>query len=482
MRPKVTHLQWLLVVLPVLISGFGYWAADHSDLLILLLVLAGLNIVLTIDTVVEALQSKVLGKFFLAFSTCIFFWLEAIGHGLKQPPFTVVGGPAHLWGQFPLDQLAQAFFYIALFQFSLYLGYSVQAPMPRFFSWVSRRADVVSPSRSVMRYLLAACIFIPLALSYGLNFANLVDGLIASRSGSGPEVEDVGFYHYLYFAGMYGAGLFLLDFLFSRSLHSFWVFLCAGITTLPFILGGTRHLWLYVALPICVAMLRRYGGRITLGRIVSFAAVALLVLSILHAQLLLREIGWLNIEKISQRDVVITGATGQFSALMYAQYLVPEIHDYFYESAEYYFIVHWIPRRFWPDKPVMPSWSYYNDSYTQGGAFNVTPSVIGQFHMNWGWPGIIYIGLVLGFLSYMADRAVLAIHPYRQRAILVVVSMLYAFIVCSFRFYSPVYFTYFVFGVIAMIPLTRTRRAQPQTALAQENDPALSGNPALRHT
>ena len=106
----------------------------------------------------------------------------------------------------------------------------------------------------------------------------------------------------------------------------------------------------------------------------------------------------------------------------------------------------------------MESWAFYNYSYTQGQAFNVTPSAIGQFHMNWGFIGVLYIGIILGYLTVLADRILLAIDVNRQRAMAVTIGMFYAFIISSFRFYSPVYFAYFLFAFVAMIPLTRDIR------------------------
>src|SRR5215813_9487244 len=113
----------------------------------------------------------------------------------------------------------------------------------------------------------------------------------------------------------------------------------------------------------------------------------------------------------------------------------------------------------------MESWTFYNDNYVQGAKFNVTPSVIGQFHLNWGLPGVLFIGGWLGFLTALADRVLLMLNSERQRAMFVVSGMFYAFIISSFRFYSPVYFSYLLFGVIAMFLLTRRRAFKTVGAL-----------------
>lgn len=454
--PTVSLFQWILLGASLMLSALGVFAADYDDLLVLLCVLAALSTLLLANLAKEALYTRLLGKFFLAFSVMIFFWLEALGQGFQSPSFTVTGGPAQLWGQFNRAAIARAFIYIAMFQIALFAGYSIRPRANGLFHWLASRHDNPRPAHRALRYLLASCVFIPLLLAYKLDLPAALDGLLAARSGDGPEVQEVGFYHYLYFIGMYGAALFLVESLFARSARLLVTVTIALLTSLPFILSGTRHLWLYIALPACVAWVRSYQGKITLARLLGAGVVAIVVVGIMQAQLLLRDVGWTSMERANGTGTIATGATGQFTALLFADYLVPEVHDYFKEPAEPYFVIHWIPRRFWPDKPIMRSWSYYNDMYTQGGAFNVTPSVIGQFHMNWGFAGVVYIGLLLGFLTTIADRAMTVLELSHQRSMIVAIGMLYAFIVCSFRFYSPVYFTYFVFTVFGMLLTTRT--------------------------
>jgi len=234
-------------------------------------------------------------------------------------------------------------------------------------------------------------------------------------------------------------------------------------------LWGARHLWLFVALPACIVAITTIQGRMTPFRTLRLLAIALVVLVVIQLQLVLRQIGWGEIGGVTLAQLLETVTTGQFSALLFAEYLVPDVHGYFLEPAEPFFLIHWIPRQYWPDKPIMESWAYYNYAYTRGQAFNVTPSVIGQFHINWGFSGVLYIGLLLGVLASLADRAIISIDLKRQRAMAVVIGMFYAFLVSSFRLYSPVYFTYFIFGVVGMLLLTRRQPATQATSANATN-------------
>jgi hypothetical protein len=92
--------------------------------------------------------------------------------------------------------------------------------------------------------------------------------------------------------------------------------------------------------------------------------------------------------------------------------------------------------------------------------------------MEWGLAGVLFIGAWLGFLTLLGDRLLLVLDANRQRAMFVVVGMFYAFIISSFRFYSPIYFSYFAFGLVAMFPLTRRNRLNSQVRLMPQRLPA----------
>jgi oligosaccharide repeat unit polymerase len=318
------------------------------------------------------------------------------------------------------------------------------------------------------------CSLVPLLVFYDFDADKIISALLASRTATDFEAPEPGLAQHLALFGIYGAALFFVYALKTSTWLRLWWLLLGAIVAVPFIAGGTRHLWLYISLPSVLIVLRGFKGQLDGRRIMGIAAAALIVLVVAQVQFAYRNVGFREVGDVTPQELSQFNTTGQFTALLFAEHLVPSEHEYFMELAEPYFVIHWIPRQLWAGKPIMESWVFYNESYVQGAEYNVTPSVIGQFHLNWGLPGVIFIGGWLGFLTCLADRVLLRLDSDRQRAMFVVVGMFYAFIISSFRFYSPIYFSYFLFGVLAMFLLTR--RSGLSHALAKMT-PRLAPNP-----
>jgi hypothetical protein len=321
--------------------------------------------------------------------------------------------------------------------------------------------------------MLIVCAVLPLLMYYQFDLDRVLAVLIASRNTGDLEAPEPGMAQHLTTFGMFGAALFFVYALKTNTWKRLWWLFLGAIAAVPFLSGGTRHIWLYISLPSVLIILRgfksdserKYGA-------VTLTGVVLVVLVVAQFQFAYRSVGWRDIGSVPVGELSEFNSNGHFSALLFAEHLVPNEHAYFMEPVEVYFLIHWIPRQIWPTKPIMEAWTYYNDSYVQGAAFNVTPSVIGQFHMEWGLAGVIFIGAWLGFLTLLGDKLLLMLDANRQRAMFVVVGMFYAFIISSFRFYSPIYFSYFAFGMVAMFLLTRKNRLNPRVGFLPERLPA----------
>lgn len=458
--PRVTPTQWVLVIVPVVIAVAANEVTSYNILALLTEILSVLSLVLLIVVAKEALETKVIGKLFLIGGVLLFYWTEALALAIQPNAFSIPLGFPINEAQFDQGLIAQALIYITVFQLLSLVGYSIRPRINRPIRFLASRVDSLSFDRWLLAALLLASSVLPLLIAYDFDFNNVVAALLVSRSGMDVETSDPGLTQHLALFGIYGAALFFVYALKTSTWLRLWWLLLGAIVAVPFVTGGTRHLWLYISLPSLLIVLRGFKGQLAGRRVVGFAAAALIVLVVAQVQFAYRGVGWQEVGNSAPDELSQLNTTGQFTALLFAEYLVPTEHEYFMEPAEPYFLIHWIPRQLWPTKPVMESWTYYNESYVQGAAYNVTPSVIGQFHLSWGLPGVIFIGAWLGFLTCLADRVLLRLNSDRQRAMFVVVGMFYAFIISSFRFYSPIYFSYFLFGFVAMLMLTRRVRAK----------------------
>jgi len=200
------------------------------------------------------------------------------------------------------------------------------------------------------------------------------------------------------------------------------------------------------------------------------AAGGMLMLMLFQAQIAVRRVGWNHFFEMKSDTFLALKPTLQFDSLLFAIYLVPRHHPYFMEPMTPYFFTHWIPRSLWPDKPIAKSFEYYNATWTRGAklkVFNVTPSIMGEYHLNWGVFGVPMIGLWIGFLLYLADECMLSTNVMSPCLTAVSIGMLYAFILASLRDYAPVYFVHVALGAAVMVVLTTKPRRQAQCALGK---------------
>jgi len=462
--PRVTIVQWVLAGVSVVIAGFSYEVRNYVWLAWMTQVLVLLSFLSLIIATREVFRTGSIGKFCLVAGVFVFYWIDAFALSLQRYPFAVPEHFPYSATQFDQSLIQQALVYVSVFQLMLLVGHSIRPPLDRPLKFFAGRMDSLSFDRSLVAFLLILCSFTPLFVYYDFDIVKIVAALLASRSGTDFESPEPGLAQHVAMFGVYGASLGFVYALKAATWRRLWWLAMGVIAALPFVLGGTRHIWLYISLPSVLIVLRGFKGLMSHKRVVALTTIALVVLVIAQAQFVYRSVGWKAVSDAPAEELSQVNTNGQLTALLYAEHLVPGQHEYFEELAEPYFLIHWVPRQIWPNKPVMESWTYYNDSYTQGATFNVTPSVIGQFHLNWGLPGVIFIGVWLGFLTLTADRLLLMLDSSRQRAMFVVVGMFYAFIISSFRFYSPIYFSYFCFGLLAMFLLTRRRALATVTA------------------
>ncbi len=170
--------------------------------------------------------------------------------------------------------------------------------------------------------------------------------------------------------------------------------------------GGTRSWLALTAVPVLLTWATRtLKNRITLSHLcIFFVAVLALQLTFEFARVS-RNRGW-HLSNIQYIDPWQREFDNDFvSELAVAIELVPRRHDYFMLGDFWAFISHPVPRFLWREKPTSPILVYYNDAVFFGlfaGRGNKLPSHLGQFHMSFGWAGIVLLGSIAGVVGAYA--------------------------------------------------------------------------------
>jgi hypothetical protein len=451
----VTRFEWTVGVASLAVGLFGCAARSHEDLVPIALLLAAAAIALTASAFRQALQTRMLGKLLLMLSMVWIFWLQVVSCALEPVPFAVPSEAPIVTPQYQLPLVQRALCYLALFQLSLLIGYSIRPRLKTLSAAVASRADVAG--RTPLRLAYASCVFVPIVVNLDFDVRRVLDYLLGAyrrfAEYNGGTLDN------LLLFGMYGAGLLVLEGLLFRPPHRFARIAGGLVATLGLAMSGTRHLLLFIILPLAALALLKMKGELRPGFVLKLCGCFAVLMVFFQIQAAVRTTGWETVTELSLRQLLPDPSDGQFTALLFAEDLVPGHHGYFLDPVEPHFLFYWIPRSVWPSKPVIPSWQYYNDVYTrQDPVWNVTPSVIGQYHMSWGPFGVVAIGLWLGLVMYAADRLLSTMHIESHRCAAVLVGMLYAFVVCSFRNYLPYYAAYMVAGAVAVLTLTRRPR------------------------
>lgn len=451
--PPVTGIEWALLVMIVFcaLAVFGFQLTTQLTTIIELTF--GIELALMAICGYESIRNKVMGKTLLSGSMMAFYYVDAFRMAISDDPYTAkaiqVAG-----AQFSPETVQLGLLYAALFQLMLFAGYSCRVRLYRLCYWVQSRVDRRGTPIWLLRYLFAACAVISLLVTYKGSLGTVVASVDAARSGKFGAEADFGLLTQITFFGMFGCGLLLIEALFFSKIGRLPLLLLTGVLGAPVFFGSARHMTLFVMLPVIVATLKRVKGRIRTRQVVVWGGLVLLLVGLTQLQFAVRTRGWQHVLEVNSGEMVSPGFA-EFQAELYALDLVPKFHDYFLEPIEPFFVIHWIPRKIWETKPIPKSWTYYDNVFVRNAHFNVTPSVIGQFHMNFGLPGVLYIGVLLGFLMAVTDRAMMVVSFDRQIAMMTLLGSFYAFLVSSFRFFHPLYFAYVVFGAFVTFVLTR---------------------------
>lgn len=471
--PKRTHSKLPAAYVPLLILATVISIAtaliNSIELLIIATwVSAAVGLYLLVGDTMKMLGGVVfIGRLVVNFGIFYWFWLGAWQASAYDPPFAFPGLLySGLGRQAPPHVVGIGLVGVNLFALTANLGWQLLPPPRRL---IARLADRLDPQPGYWLDLLALGLassgWVVLFLTYQGNLAIALQDLILMRAGGGVgRSADIGLLHHLRLLATFGAALGLARLTLKSPGFRWARYLAVGLMFPLLFFDGSRFNLAYMLLPAILILIAPARHRLKWRRrrstLIVFVAIGALLILYQGA---IRTTGFAVTQ---QADVSLTqGLFGheQFLAMMIAIDLADET-GFYMEPIAPFFVTHFIPRRIWPDKLYPQSWLDYNSAWTQGHTFNVTPSITGQYYLNWGFAGVLYIGFFIGWLARFCETWFARLDIQRQLMSATVAALLLGFLFLSFRFFYPLYFAYPLFGFLAYRLLSRRMPRKYQIA------------------
>lgn len=441
------------------------WASDSAPILVgsvLLCLTATLALVVVEIHEIYSRKARI-GPLVIVGGTAFWFLLDAAVLALGPGPFTSrYTLYPHFSSGIPLDVVGKTLFGVQLFMFVGVLAIRY-APIPlRAVTYLAGRRDRFSGwSMDLACFLVALLSYVPMMIAARGEPVLVVLRLIEMRNLEAiysMNFEDPGLWHHLVLLGLFGGAVATGRFILSVKGNTAVRLLAMALTTMWVFLSGTRFQMVFLILPAMALLIKVVGGahgvtHLRLKALVLFAIGAAAIL----AQAAIRNMGFNADGYDKASDFLKGGAVGyeHFEAMAIAIDLVDHREEFFHESLIPVLVTHFVPRTWWPEKPEWESWTFYNEAVTGGsGSFNVTPSVTGEYYLNWGIWGVVFAGLLFGWLAKCCDEWFQRVSLSTEFCSAVFCGFLFSFLFVSFRILSPIYIAFVVGASIVFWFLT----------------------------
>lgn len=441
---------------------------DALVLATVLSVAVGVLLVLNDAVIMWRRGSSIVGRLVVNLGVFYWFWVGALPLALADPPFPWLDSiyPGFPFGV-PESIVGPTLIGVNLFALGAMLGWRY-LPQPRRL--IALLADRVDPQPAhwfdwvALGLVLLA--WVPLVIAYQGDLSSALYDLMRIRAGGKIGAsQDPGLAHHLVLLGSFGATLSLAR-IALRSSGLFWPRYLAVALMVPILFfgQGSRFNFGYLLIPAGVILLAPSRHRLSwINRRTTVIIIVAIGALLLLYQGAIRNTGYGGGAEAPSHSFGSTLEKGfyghdHFSAMLVAVNLVDTGGRFYMEPMAPFFFTHFIPRIIWPNKPYPVSWADYNFAWTQGHQFNVTPSITGQYYLNWGYVGVIYIGFFIGWLARLCETWLIRLDIRHQIMSAAVAGLLMGFMFLSFRFFHPLYFSYPLFGFIAYRLLTRRLR------------------------
>lgn len=450
----------LLSVTPLVLSTAARMPGILGGMLVL-------EVLLLSGFVVNDCRKGAIGRAMLMVSVIGCFTLEAFVSSLESPAFVL----PHI-GHADDAIVAECCAYVGLFSLCLFIGYKLPLRMKRLAGALGRRTERTGAVNILISWVAALSAYVSITISSNYDPGTMLRALFTSSSYDASlrfELTNPGLVEHWISLGLFGAALWLCRSLEGPRWRRILRFTVAVAACAPVILGGTRHLIVYIVTPLILLLFGRGRTRVARASVAKVVLVALLCAVTFQAMLYFRSRGVTSLRDITLTDIGEVKTNFQFDSLLLSRYLCPDQYGFIHESMAWYFLIHWVPRSLWPGKPIPEVLTIFNvGNGVDMSTGNLTPSVIGQYYMCWGVWGVIGIALMIGGITRLADSVVLHCGMQLSMPFVVALGSLYAGISCSFRYFSPFYFSHVIVALVcAYILTTKAARCDAGTRIVR---------------
>lgn len=297
------------------------------------------------------------------------------------------------------------------------LGYRTTAGCPAF----PRLARVIRPLDDpavLWRLVLTGAIvgFAPIVYFSGTELITNFESLLGMRASWGGVLARgrygdarAAFLMLEMFAT--GVAPFAAVLLFDRRTSLGQRLVCAALVCWPMIRAfgtGTRSSLVTAVIPVLAVLYFRARPRTQRKMLIAALLVLPLVYQLMAAIVISRGEGEFSWESHKKAEYV---GNEMFRELLFIQRKVPQQLDYQYGYVYYVQIVNPIPRFLWPDKPTLDTGLLMADMYgevdaTGEATLTVSPGLIGEMYLNFGWFGVVGLSAFGGWLVRGWDQIV----------------------------------------------------------------------------
>jgi hypothetical protein len=470
------------LLIPLGLSVVGLYVSSPAFNTMTILMSAAITVIIVVsDSILVFYKKGLLGRFILGFGLLFWFWIEAVSISVIFPQFQTPYTTYPYFGKIlEANLVAFGIFCVNTFAFCCYAGWHI-IPIPRFIiRRVSGRADSKNGFHSdVILLIISGLYWVPILVMFGGNYEAATTVLMEMRSSAGGPQTSPGLLLHLQwpavFAGAVSIARLLVGARGSRLLQ-----LSAIFVIVPGVfLSSTRFYLAFLLLPGLIVLTSGAGAGLSDARRRRRVALAFgfAVVVAVMVQGAIRSSGGLSVflGGESNRSLLDEGLKHgffgyeHFSAALIAIDLVERRGEFFHEPLIPFFFTHFIPKQFGPNKPESLSWKFYNDTVTQGRrTFNVTPSIVGQYYLNWGVWGMVLGGFVLAWLARIGDYWWYGLDLRRQLMSASVCGLWFAFVFFSFRYLWPLYVQFPAFGLIIYL-LASHRTSHLRSSLSDQH-------------